>query len=276
MIGKLGLAVNRRWIVAQSGGVKNQLAGWNTRSPLIRSAICLSALCGCTSVSFQQLEPNLTARKGSPAGAIYYMPKPYLLVAQLPNSAPVAAQANDPTPPPPNPQGSKGNSGDVSGFPKGLGGAGVKGGGEEEAPPPPVISGPSDQSFGGLSEGYMIKLVYLPDMSRPMSMSVRAGLGTASLKPTLQNGWMLTGFDATADSKTAEILASVAQVITAYKTPGKSAAGGAAGGGPSRPVLRPGLYEFVYDAVGRLSALCPVSFFDETGVVPNATPSCAR
>lgn len=139
---------------------------------------------------------------------------------------------------------------------------------DDNAPAQPAVAGSSDQSFGGLSGGYMIKIVYLPDLSRPMAMSVRAGLGTASLKPTLQNGWMLTGFEANADSKTSEILSSVASVITAFKTPGKSAGGGDAktsGGGAESQILRPGLYDFRYNDSGALVALCPLTYFDSTG-----------
>jgi hypothetical protein len=47
-------------------------------------ALCL-ALTGCASVSINQLEPKtLTLKPGAPEGAVYYLPKPYLFVAQVP------------------------------------------------------------------------------------------------------------------------------------------------------------------------------------------------
>jgi hypothetical protein len=258
------------------------------------------ALSGCAGVEFQQLDPKLAKKTDAPAGAVYYLPKPYLLVAQMPvaaAAAPAPAGPANVSPPPQNTQGQNAQGQNGQGPQAGNGqtvypatyGRGGADGDEAKADAKddggaPTASG-SDQSFGGVSQGYMIKLVYLPDMSRPMAFSVTAGLGSASLKPTLQNGWMLSGFDATADSKTAEILTSLASVITAYKTPGKAAAaeekaadGGGSGtrGGEAdaRPILKPGLYEFRYDATtGALKGLCPVTYFTDGVATPAATPA---
>jgi hypothetical protein len=226
------------------------------------SVLSMPLLGACSTVDFQQLRAaDLAAKPEAPHGAVYYLPKPYLLVAQMP--APAArpsTEAPDPAPPP-------GTSSGAAVFPHSYGGEGdPKADSKDDASPADTASPTSDFSFGGASNGYILKLVYLPDLTRPMAMSMQAGLGTASLKPTLVNGWALTGFDATADSKTAEILASVAQVIGAWKNPGNKDTGGTdtstKGGGASQ-LLRPGLYEFHYDQFGRLVALCPIVFLDQ-------------
>ncbi|MEO5578543.1 MAG: hypothetical protein ABIR25_05770 [Sphingomicrobium sp.] len=231
----------------------------------VAALACGQIVSACSTVSFTQLTPSLQQKAGAPNGAVYYLPKPYLLVAQLPQKA-TATVSRAPDPKPPANAGSS-RIGRVSDFNDDFGGADDP---SKDDSALPTAGASSDFSFGGTSEGYLLKVVYLPDLSKPMSMSVRAGLGTASLKPTLVNGWALTGFDASADSKTADILASVAQVIGAYKTPGaKGGGGGADASAPDRAaqILRPGLYEFHYDQSGRLVALCPVSYFDETGAM---------
>ena len=239
------------------------------RIALVSACLLLS---GCAGVSFKQLTPTLAASTSAPEGAVYYLPKPYLLVAQLPVASKAPGPANQAPDPSPPPAGGTARDRYPSTYaPR------IVGGGEDEKKKddaaeaaPPASSG-TDQSFAAQSDGYMIKLIYLPDMTRPMAMSMQGGFGTASLKPTLQNGWMLTGFDASADSNTAEILGSVASLVTAFKTPGAAAAeggdegkGGAAGG-PERSILKPGLYEFRFDTQGKLTGLCPVSLVSATG-----------
>lgn len=252
-------------------------------------------LSGCASVSFTQLTPDLRSKAGTPNGAVYYLPKPYLLITQLPYTptagGPVTSQARDPAPPP-----KKDAKGGGDGWPVGYGSnqngvasnQAVRGGADDKASggDGPALATGSDQSFGGSSEGYLVKVIYLPDMSRPMSVAVRPGFGTASLKPTFQNGWMLTGFDASADSKTAEILTALAPLLTAYKMPGKAAATAATGGGSpaalevtdTRPVLKPGLYEIGYgNADGKLKGICARTYFTAAGTVPaTGTGACAQ
>ena len=250
------------------------------------AAIAATALLsGCAGVSFTQLNADLTTKTGAPKGAVYYMPKPYLLVTQLPYTAlggtAVSAQAPDPAPPPK--KGGQAVDGewpaDYASDQAATGNQTARGGADEKpaAGGDAGLAAGSDQSFGGSGEGYLVKVIYLPDMSRPMSVSMRAGIGSANLKPTLQNGWMLTGFDASADSKTAEILTALAPLLTAYKTPGKAAGGadakgggaGPAAAGAIRPILRPGLYEIEYDArSGKLKGICARTFFTAQGTVP--------
>jgi hypothetical protein len=150
----------------------------------------------------------------------------------------------------------------------------------------------TDTSFGGSTPQYIIRLVYLPDMSKPMAMSEHTGLfGTAEMKPSLQDGWMLTSLDATADSKTAETLTAIASLVSAAASPltGATQAAATAAKGMAKPggnpkgqgnnqpqdlrnffdvngsILRPGLYKFTYDADGNLTGLDPVVFFTGYG-----------
>jgi hypothetical protein len=72
-----------------------------------------------------------------------------------------------------------------------------------------------------------------------------------SMKPTLENGWNLTGLETTSDPKTAEI-------ITALMGAAKLGVAGAAvppGGTPVNTSLAPGLYPLVFNDKGVLTGL---------------------
>jgi len=122
----------------------------------------------------------------------------------------------------------------------------------------------------------MIKLIYLPDLAHPMAMTASSGLfGTAAMKPTLQDGWMLTALDSSADNKVAEVLTAVGSIIGAATGAGGSKASGGTKStsadasfkgtekavSPPRPILRPGLYRFDYADTGVLNGLIPVTLF---------------
>jgi hypothetical protein len=226
-------------------------------------AVLAGALAGCASVTAIPVDPKTgQAVPGAVPGVRYYMPSPYLLVTEVPN--------------------------DPSAGPKGAGGAG---GGPAPAAPAPATptdkkaaddsSGASpspttDTSFSMFTKQYGIKLIYLPDYSRPMVLQQSAGIGSTTMKPTLQNGWMLTTLDSSADSKVAETLSSVASIIGATHGgsggSGGSKSGGAAGGGaageaPVPPVLPPGLYRLYFDpSTGVLTKLCKVARFNQNGI----------
>jgi hypothetical protein len=69
---------------------------------------------------------------------------------------------------------------------------------------------------------YSMKLVYLPDFDQPMAIQVQAGLfGTASLTPSLQDGWMLSSLSGNVDSGGANAMQTLQSVLSAV------------GGGPS-------------------------------------------
>jgi hypothetical protein len=130
----------------------------------------------------------------------------------------------------------------------------------------------SDTSFMAATPQYMVKLIYLPDLAHPMAMSENTGLfGTSEMKPVLQDGWMLTSLDATADSKVAETLTAVAAIAGAAMGTGS---GGGAGKAAAKNaasiesiiphethILRPGLYRFEYDKDGLLIGLTPLQHF---------------
>lgn len=101
-------------------------------------------------------------------------------------------------------------------------------------------------------------LVMLPDKSEEYAITMNTGLwGTASAKPTLQDGWNLTGLDASADSKTAEVLGSIASILTAGA---KINSLGVARQSPSHTCAQ-GLYRVEFDQYGRVSGLTRVSAF---------------
>ena len=103
------------------------------------------------------------------------------------------------------------------------------------------------------------------------------------MKPVLQDGWMLTSLDASADSKVADTLSAIGSIVSGIKGGGAAASGTSAGGGagepqkalmgqltgqepPKLPVLPPGLYEFVYDEQGNFERFRAVAYFCHDGI----------
>jgi hypothetical protein len=97
------------------------------------------------------------------------------------------------------------------------------------------------------------------------------------MKPMLQDGWMLTSLDASADSKMAETLTALASIAGTVAGGGTGAAAKSANNSASKllnlplgyneattnSVLRPGLYSFYYNRTnGVLESLKPVVFFN--------------
>ena len=134
----------------------------------------------------------------------------------------------------------------------------------------------SDLSYQLGSTTYLLKLIYLPDMSKQMAINVVPGIfGTSSAQPNLQDGWMLTSLQASSDNtKALDDLTSLATALLGAG--GKAATGGATaktaaqarakdmmGQQPPGPApLAPGLYEFRYDEFGHLIGLCRLTSFD--------------
>lgn len=280
---------------------------------------------GCAGVKVTPLKSDDLTRAKGEEGLRYYMPLPYLLVMELPPTLgqtsaliPASDDGTDDSPFQMPPNGSvftNTNSGlqAPSGPPAGekakpsssggnttAGGNGSAKPGATNAPgetasssqttPPPI----SDVSFGGSTPQYVAKLIYLPDLSRPMAMAQSAGIGTAEMKPALQDGWMLTSLDATADSKVSESLQAIGSIVGSAlgASSGTKAAGAAKSaltapsGGPKKGalpqlppdlssyygqtngILRPGLYRFVYATNGVLTGIRAVAFFTGIGTVP--------
>ena len=309
----------------------------------IALATLLCMLAGCAGVTVTPLNPDDNTKvKGAESGLRYYMPMPYLLVMELPpstgsinstsnavhpkpQSPPDAGLTNSnaaqPTPLSPSDFNIPANGATNLAAEAAAGGPGT--GATPKRPatntPSPETAGTnttdnvnssqtspapiSDISFGASTPQYVAKLVYLPDMRRPMAMKSSTGLwGTSAMKPALQDGWMLISLDATADSKTAETLQAVGSIAgaalgtgaagSAAKTAASAKAGGVGDGplqlpadlssyyGATNGILRPGLYRFDYASDGVLKKLTAVSFFTGNGtVVPDANgrfPSPAK
>jgi hypothetical protein len=270
------------------------------------------ALAGCAGVSVTPLNPDgLTKARGAEPGLRYYMPMPYLLVTEIPPTAAVKTPDSGEDNGQPNANDSTTADApvlDTNNLPDGArmapgatapadGGAGSKTNTADSSTNSmqSTAGGSSNTSFGATTPQYVIKLIYLPDKTHPLAMNESTGLfGTAEMKPVLQDGWMLTSLDATADSKTAETLTAAAALVGAAMT-GKTTAPAATaktapGSGPgTKPtaqtpadlsiyyksgtaILRPGLYRFEYDeTTGALIGLKPVEYFTGNGIVwPNS------
>ncbi len=64
------------------------------------------------------------------------------------------------------------------------------------------------------SKELQFKIVWMPDKSEEYIIQAKPGLGSVSFNPTLENGWNLTGLNATVDTKTAEILTALPGLIS--------------------------------------------------------------
>ena len=240
--------------------------------------LALMLLSGCAQVRIIPLDTDGKAKMDLQEGVRYFLPKPYLLVAEVPVDDVTQTQIEEMTLPSDKQGGKK-----TTTIKKGGGKASTTGnGGADGDGAAPAGSGDSPASSGNTSfamftKQYGIKLIYLPDYSRPMAMSESTGLiGTSQMKPVLQDGWMLTSLDASADAKVAETLTALASLISSVKGVGSAATGTSKDGGATEsakaqaenlgtkvspnPILPPGLYEFVYEA-GVLKDLKPVAYF---------------
>ena len=144
-------------------------------------------------------------------GIRFYLPKPYILVTELPVSPtapPAAALAAAPAPK------AKGDTTDAK---------------TTDAPQSSIPTAPAtDTSFTAAMASYAVKLIYLPDYSHPMALREDSGLfGNVAMTPALQDGWMLTSLSSSNDSGGPAALAAVASLVG-------SAVGGVATGGASK------------------------------------------
>jgi hypothetical protein len=245
---------------------------------------------------------SLTAVPGAQHGFRYYLPRPYLLVTEIPAVKVAAttsvgqADVEPPGPPPPHVVGPPGPVVPPPPAPPPHTGR-PPGAAPDKSPPKtsgsvspnPDTSGPSNSSAPATdtsfvaSNGstYIAKLVYLPDYSHPLAVEMNTGLlGITGVQMNLQDGWMLTSVSANADnSKMGDVLTAAIQALSsgsgggATKTATKAAAAAAPGGAPGRAppdrVLRPGLYAFDYDfGISRVTSLCAVAYFDSAGSRP--------
>ena len=77
---------------------------------------------------------------------------------------------------------------------------------------------------------------YLPDFSEEYAVRVRTGFGVANVSMTLENGWNLTSINQQLDSKTAENITAVADLLKAAAPGGllRAQAAPAAAGVPTK------------------------------------------
>ena len=292
--------------------VRGAMEGWFPvlrRNPRIRSRLLLLLLpfliASCAHVRIYPLDADGKIRAGEQEGARYYLPKPYLIVAEVPVDPQVSTHdeagghhkiwmssggTGQPKEAKPDDSGDTDSSDSAADDSSGAPG------------------GTTDTSFGMMTKQYGIKLIYLPDLSHPMAITESTGLfGTATMKPTLQDGWMLTELDAETDSKTAETLAAVGSLLgggsSGSDASGSSGAASAAklammhafmneGMAPESakqlvqsptgpPVLKPGLYELHYNQKGMLDGISAVACFGQPGglttpVVAGGIGHCAN
>lgn len=253
---------------------------------MLKPTICLCALLAtaCSGVSVQRLDSTLDAPAGA-EGLIYYLPAPYLIVAELPPTQPGANKGdgtggnvkhpNADSAEQPNADKDVGaSSPDATSDAKGSASASTSPGSS------------TNTSFTASTPQYVMRIVYLPDETRPMAIREQRGFGSADMKPVLQDGWMLVSLDAPVDNS---------QILTAITTLVGSAIGASTGASatkalpkfqrgqtsppplidlsglfePGHFILRPGLYRFVYKN-GTLTGLEAVSYFTGCGAVSPA------
>jgi|OpeIllAssembly_1097287.scaffolds.fasta_scaffold858273_1 nitrogen fixation protein len=89
-------------------------------------------------------------------------------------------------------------------------------------------------------DGCAHSIVYLPDPEEVYAIQVHSALGSVDAKVTLENGWNVTTFGQTTDSKIPETITAVTGLLTAAT---KSAAPGT--GAPPTPCT-PGLRKITY------------------------------
>jgi hypothetical protein len=93
-------------------------------------------------------------------------------------------------------------------------------------------------------KGCAAKIVYLPNGDEEYALTIRPGIGVVSLKPTLEQGWLLTGLDASVDTTKAVELFQ-AFTAAAGLTPSEASSAGV-----KRDLLRPGLYRLKFEKGG--------------------------
>ena len=92
-------------------------------------------------------------------------------------------------------------------------------------------------------KGCAAKIIYLPNGEEEYAMTITPGIGTVSLKPTLEQGWMLTGLETSVDStKVVDLFEVLAKAGGLGSFDASSAPGAAA-----RQGLKPGLYRLRFE-----------------------------
>ena len=94
-------------------------------------------------------------------------------------------------------------------------------------------------------------IIWLPNMKEEYAIKVKGGIGTVDLKCTLENGWNLTEFGETLDSKTPEMIAALTGFIEGIRKRG-----------PEK--FKAGLYMFKFnEKTGLIQSLEAILLFSE-------------
>ena len=97
------------------------------------------------------------------------------------------------------------------------------------------------------------KIIYLPNKNEEYAIKVKSGIGTVDTKFTLEDGWRLTQFGETRDSKTVEMVNALTGSLKELKGFFEML---------RKEELHPGLYMFIFDdKTGLISDLKPVVQF---------------
>lgn len=226
-------------------------------------------MAGCASITAVPLDPVSFKKTGGEPGIRYYMPKPYLLVMELP---PVPAAPSTPKNGKMEEQkgGGDGQSkGGNAGAGAGKDNSGSSSGNSSQTSLP--TAPPADTSFSVANSLYTAKIIYLPDFEHPMALQMTSGVfGNSSMAPTLQDGWMLTSLSGSSDSGGANVLntllGSTGSIANAVASKFILSRGAAPEVPPawSKTILAPGLYEFQY--TDGKQQLAPVFYFCLDGI----------
>ncbi len=101
------------------------------------------------------------------------------------------------------------------------------------------------------------KIIYLPNMNEEYAISVSSGIGTVETKFTLEDGWRLTEFGETRDSKTVEMVNALTGSLKDLTS--------IFGVAKTKEEFLPGLYVFIFDnKTGFVTDLKPVIQFKGT------------
>jgi hypothetical protein len=92
-------------------------------------------------------------------------------------------------------------------------------------------------------KGCAAKIVYLPNGDEEYALTITPGIGNVSLKPTLDQGWLLTGLDASVDTT------KVVDLFEVFAKAGGLGSFEASSPGAKRD-LRPGLYRLKFEKGG--------------------------
>ena len=103
-----------------------------------------------------------------------------------------------------------------------------------------------------VEKGCEAKIVWLPDYSQAFEVVPHAGWGSVTFNPTFSDGWTLSGFSGSVDTKTADL-------VNAFVNVAKLGIPAKAVGGPKEVQLTPGLYDLDLEALraGQATSLQP-------------------